>query len=43
MQAIQQTVGGLSDLRYGKFANGQLKDEVIDGLTSLEDACDGKS
>lgn len=42
-ESIQQTVGGLSDLRYGKFGNAQLKDEIVDGLGSLQEACEQKS
>ncbi|KAM0264713.1 hypothetical protein ACHAQJ_000538 [Trichoderma viride] len=42
-QSIQQTIGGLSDLRYGKLANSQLRDEVIDGLKSLQETCESKS
>lgn len=41
-ETVKQTVGGLSDLRYGKFANSHLKDEVLAGLTSLQDACADK-
>ena len=43
LASMKQTVGGLSDLRYGKLANGQLRDEVLDGLTSLQQACEAKS
>lgn len=43
LESVKQTIGGLSDLRYGRFANGQLRDEVIDGLKSVEAACDSKS
>lgn len=42
-ESVQQIVGGLSDLRYGKLANGQLKDEILDGLQSLQEACASKS
>ena len=42
-EALRQTIGGLSDLRYGKFANGSLTEEVIDGLKGLQEACEGKS
>lgn len=42
-ESIRRTVAGLSDLRYGKFANGQLRDEVLDGLMSLESTCEGKA
>jgi centromere-localized protein 2 len=43
LESVKQTIGGLSDLRYGRFANGQIADEVIDGLKSVEAACDSKS
>ncbi|KAM0483309.1 hypothetical protein ACHAPX_002764 [Trichoderma viride] len=42
-ESIQQTVGGLSDLRYGKLSNGNLRDEIIDGLKSLQETCESKS
>lgn len=42
-ESIQQTVGGLSDLRYGKMANSQLRDQVLEGLKSLQEACESKS
>ncbi|KAK5997233.1 hypothetical protein PT974_02587 [Cladobotryum mycophilum] len=42
-ESIKQTIGGLSDLRYGKLANGQLKDDILDGLTSLQEVCENKS
>ena len=40
--SIKQTVGALSDLRYGKFSDGQVRDEVIDGLNSLRQSCEDK-
>jgi centromere-localized protein 2 len=43
LSSVRQTIGSLSDLRHGKFANGHLKDEVIDGLTTLQDTCNDKS
>ncbi|UNI19907.1 hypothetical protein JDV02_006050 [Purpureocillium takamizusanense] len=43
LESIRQTVGGLSDLRYGKLANDQLRDDILDGLKSLQAACDAKS
>lgn len=43
LESVKQTIGGLSDLRYGKFANGDIKDEIIDGLKNVEAACEGKS
>ncbi|PHH85019.1 hypothetical protein CDD83_1029 [Cordyceps sp. RAO-2017] len=39
LAALGHTVGGLSDLRYGKLANGKLREQVLDGLESLEHAC----
>lgn len=36
---LGNTIGSLSDLRYGKLANSQLREEVVDGLGSLQDAC----
>ena len=43
LSSIQQTVGGMSDLRYGRFANGQLRDQVLEGLASLRDTCKSKN
>lgn len=37
---MRSTVGGLSDLRYGRLANGQLREKVLDGLGRLEAACE---
>ncbi|KAL7819255.1 Cnl2/NKP2 family domain-containing protein [Trichoderma aethiopicum] len=42
-ESIQQTIGGLSDLRYSKLANGKLRDEIVDGLKTLQEACESKS
>ncbi|KAF4453085.1 hypothetical protein F53441_4172 [Fusarium austroafricanum] len=43
LESVQQTIGALSDLRYGKFANGQISEEIIDGLKNVETACENKS
>lgn len=43
IESIKQTVGALSDLRYGKFSNTHIHQEVLDGLKSLESACDNKT
>ncbi len=43
LASVKKTVGGLSDLRYGKFANSELRDQVSDGLESLQYACRDKS
>ncbi|KKF95560.1 Cnl2/NKP2 family protein [Ceratocystis platani] len=42
LEAVRQTVGSLSDLRYGRLANADLRDEVVDGLRAVETACEGK-
>ena len=42
VDSLKQTVGRLSDLRYGKLANGRLGEEVMDGLKSLQAACAAK-
>lgn len=42
LQDMRNTVGGLSDLRYGRLANGQLQEQVLDGLSRLENACEKK-
>ncbi|CAM1504023.1 Fc.00g016140.m01.CDS01 [Cosmosporella sp. VM-42] len=43
LESVKQTIGGLSDLRYGKFANSQIRDEILDGLKTVQDACQSKS
>lgn len=37
---IAGTVDGLSDLRYGKLANTELPQEVLEQLKGLERICD---
>lgn len=39
---ITATVSGLSDLRYGRLANGQLNHEVLESLGGLESVCDAR-
>lgn len=39
LEEMQNAVGGLSDLRYGRFANGQLREQVIENLERLEASC----
>jgi len=41
MEEMRGTVGALSDLRYGKLGNGELKEQVLEGLERLEKVCDG--
>ncbi|KAG9232185.1 Cnl2/NKP2 family protein-domain-containing protein [Amylocarpus encephaloides] len=36
---IHATVGGLSDIRYGRLANSNLPEQVVDGLERLEASC----
>jgi centromere-localized protein 2 len=43
LDSVQQTIGAISYLRYGKFSNGQISDEVIDSLKNVEAACENKS
>jgi centromere-localized protein 2 len=40
LEEMKGTVGGLSDLRYGRLANGQLREQVLEGLERLEAACE---
>ncbi|KAH8599129.1 Cnl2/NKP2 family protein-domain-containing protein [Bisporella sp. PMI_857] len=37
-EEIRATVGSLSDLRYGKFMNKELREQVLEGLGRLESA-----
>jgi centromere-localized protein 2 len=39
LEQMRGTVGGLSDLRYGRLANGQLRAQVLEGLSRLESSC----
>jgi centromere-localized protein 2 len=42
LEEMRNTVGGLSDLRYGRLANGELREQVLDGLERLEKSCEKK-
>lgn len=42
LEAIRQAVGSMSDLRYGRLANPELKDEVFDGLQDFQEVCKQK-
>ena len=42
LEEMRSTVGGLSDLRYGRLANGQLREQVLEGLERLEKSCEKK-
>jgi centromere-localized protein 2 len=39
LHEITQTVGSLSDLRYGRFSNSKLRDQVMEGLDNFQDTC----
>ncbi|EPE05298.1 hypothetical protein F503_03903 [Ophiostoma piceae UAMH 11346] len=39
LQTVQQAVGSLSDLRYGRLANPQLRDQVLEGLDNVQATC----
>lgn len=39
LEEMRVIVGGLSDLRYGRLANAELKEQVLDGLSRLEKSC----
>lgn len=39
LEGMKGTVGSLSDLRYGRLGNGQLPEQIIEGLSRLESAC----
>ncbi len=42
LSLIQDTLGGMSDLRYGRLANGQLRDQVLEGHANLQETCKRK-
>ncbi|KAH9893839.1 Cnl2/NKP2 family protein-domain-containing protein [Xylariomycetidae sp. FL2044] len=42
LDSIRQTVGNMSDLRYGRLANSKLTAEVMDALSGLQAACKRK-
>lgn len=39
LEEMQNIVGALSDLRYGRLANAKLPEQVMEGLERLERAC----
>lgn len=39
---INGVVDGLSDLRYGKFADAGIATDVLEGLKSVKAVCEGK-
>ncbi|KAH6645937.1 Cnl2/NKP2 family protein-domain-containing protein [Truncatella angustata] len=42
LESVKQTVGSMSDLRYGRLANPKLRNEVIDGLKDFQQVCKRK-
>ena len=45
---MESIIGGLSDLRYGRFskpigADSELRDEVLEGLRRLDGVCNAKN
>lgn len=43
LASLQQTVGNLSDLRYGRLGSSQLPEQVLDGLVDLQETCKAKN
>jgi centromere-localized protein 2 len=43
LASIRQTVGSMSDLRYGRLANSRLPEQVLEGLANLQETCRGKN
>lgn len=41
-QSLKQTIGGMSDLRYGRFSNGQVTKQVLEGLQTVQETCESK-
>lgn len=39
LESVKQTVGGLSDLRYGRLSNAKLRSESLDALQTMQDVC----
>jgi centromere-localized protein 2 len=43
LASVKQTLGAMSDLRYGRLANSQLPEQVLDGLGNLQEICRTKN
>jgi len=43
LQTAQQTVGSLSDLRYGRLSNGELRQQILEGLQNVRETCERKT
>ena len=42
LESVKQTVGDMSDLRYGRLSNPKLRDEVLEGSQEFQEACKDK-
>ncbi|KAJ9138659.1 hypothetical protein NKR23_g8387 [Pleurostoma richardsiae] len=42
-QSLQRIVGTMSDLRYGRLANPQLQEQVLEGLQNVKEICERNS
>lgn len=40
--SIEKTLDGMSDLRYGRLDNRQLREDVLEGLANLQETCKAK-
>ena len=43
LSSVQQTVGSMSDLRYGRLGNSKLPEQVLDGLADLQETCKSRN
>ena len=43
LSSVEQAVGSMSDLRYGRFANSQLLDGVMEGLKEFQETCERRT
>ncbi|KKY32791.1 putative cnl2 nkp2 family protein [Diaporthe ampelina] len=42
LQSIKQTVGNMSDLRYGRLSNAKLTEQVLEGLQNVQETCQAR-
>ena len=43
LESAKQTVGNLSDLRYGRLSNSKLREQVLEGLQNVQETCERKT
>ncbi len=43
LTSIQHTVGNMSDLRYGRLENSQLRDQILEAHANLQETCKRKT